>query len=297
MGHLRRWLALAVVGLITAACSSSGSAASSTSAAPSTQVPSPSATAAPSKGPATAQFSIVGTAGLTGPVTSTSIVCGEPSIGGPQIFFQGTSAGGPAIVIFMSAGHVEVRVATGSGSTLKLRSFVGTGVTAFDASTGGRLDTPLSETTGAGDAIGDLGALTSISGSIDCGNQQPGTANIVVTGLSPQGPLSTALTNVHVTCTFTTGSGEFVGVSGLTTTGAPATPILMFVTGSTGRIQVSVEAATSASFYAGTAAGLVILGADGAHMEGDVIESVTAGATPHTLHVAGDATCGLTAHQ
>lgn len=290
MSHLRRSAVLSFVGLVVAACSASGSAT------PSAAGPSPSPTAAASKGPATAQLSIVGTAGLTGPVTTTSIVCGQPSIDGPQIFFQGTSASGPDIVVFMRAAHVEVRVATGSASTLKLRSFEGTGVTGFDAAKGGQLDTPLTETTGAGDAIGDLGALTSISGAIDCGNQQPGTANMVVTGLSPQGQLSTALTNVHVTCTFTTGSGEFVGVSGLTT-GDAATPILMFVTGSTGRIQVAVEAKASASFYNGTGAGLVTLGADGAHMEGDVTESVTGGATPHTLHVTGDATCGLTVHQ
>lgn len=295
MGYRRRWVALAVVGLTMAACSSSGSAGASASAA--TVAPSRSPTAAPSKGPATAQFSLVGTAGLTGQVTTTEIVCGEPSIDGPQIFYQGTSASGPAIVIFMQAGHVEVRVATGSASTLKLRSFVGSGVTGFDASAGGQLDTPLTETTGKGDAIGDLGALTSISGSVDCGDQQPGTANIVVTGLTPQGSLSAALTNVHVTCTFTTGSGEFVGVSGLTTTGAPATPILMFVTGSTGMIQVAVEARASASFYNGKGTGLVTMTAAGAHMEGDVTESVTGGATPHTLHAAGDATCGLTVHQ
>jgi hypothetical protein len=297
MGHPRQWAALAVAGLVTAACSSPGSTAPSASVTPSTAAVSTSPTAAPSKGPATAQFTLIGTAGLTGPVTTTEIVCGQPSIDGAQIFFQGTSASGPAIVIFMGAGHVEVRVATGSADTLKLRSFVGTGVTGFDASSGGHLDTPLTETTGKGDAIGDLGALTSISGSIDCGNQQPGTANVVVTGLSPQGQLDAALTNVHVTCTFTTGSGEFVGVSGLTTTGTPAMPILMFVTGSTGMIQVGVEARTSASFYNGKGAGLVTMGPNGAHMEGNVTESVAAGVTPHTLHVAGDATCGLTVHQ
>ena len=71
----------------------------------------------------------------------------------------------------------------------------------------------------------------------------------------------------------------------------------MFVTASTGMIQVSVEATASASFYNGKGAGLVTVGSDGAHMEGDVTESVAAGATPHTLHVAGDATCGLTVHQ
>ena len=295
MGHPRRWAALAVAGLMAAACSSPGSASPSAAGTPLGASPSSSVAPSASLGPATANFTLAGTAGLSGPVTATEIICGQPSIDGPQIFFQGTSAGGPAIVIFMSAGHVEVRVATGSAATLKLRSFEGTGVTGFDARSGGQLDTPLTETTAPGSAVGDLGALTSISGSIDCGDQQPGTANVVVTGQSPQGTLGAALTNVHVTCTFTTGSGEFVGVSGLTA--AAGTPVLMFVTASTGLIQVSVETKTSASFYNGKGAGLVTLAADGAHMDGDVTESVTGGATPHTLHVAGDATCGLTVHQ
>jgi hypothetical protein len=295
MGHPRRWAALAVVGLVAAACGSAGSAIPSPSAAASAAPSSSSAAPSASLGPATAQVSLVGTAGLTGPVTTTLVICGRPSLDGPQIFFQGQKGtNGPAIVMFLGAAHMEVRVATGSADTLKLRSFEGTGVSGFDAASGAQFDSQLTETTAAGAAIGDLGTLTSISGTIDCGGQQPGTANVVVTGLSPQGPLSSALTDIQVECT-ATATDEFVSVSGLTSAGA--NPVLMFVTGSTGRLQVAVEAKASASFYTATGAGLVTLGTDRAHVEGDVIESVATGVTPHTLHVAGDATCGLTTHQ
>ena len=97
---------------------------------------SPSSSPTASKGQPTAQFSIVGTAGLTGPVTTKTITCNQPSLDGSQIDFTGQAGTtGPNIVIFARAGHVEVRVGTGAAATLRLRTFVGTGVTSFDAAT------------------------------------------------------------------------------------------------------------------------------------------------------------------
>jgi len=187
----RRWLPLALVGLVLAACSSSPSAVPGSSVTPGpssapSAVSSPSPSPAASKGPATAQFSITGTAGLTGPVTTQTITCDRPSLDGPEIDYIGLAGtSGPMIVIFADAGQVQVRVGTGSAATLRLRTFVGTGVTSFNAATGLVLDTKLTETTDAATATGSLGALSSISGSIDCGDQQPGSANVVVSGLSP----------------------------------------------------------------------------------------------------------------
>ena len=109
---------------------------------------------------------------------------------------------------------MEVRVGTGSGTTLKLRSFEGTGVTGFDAASGAQLDSTLTETTAAGSAVGDLGSLSSIKGSIDCGDQLPGSASITITGPTQFGQIDGQLTNVVVTCTVT-GSGPFVGINGL----------------------------------------------------------------------------------
>jgi hypothetical protein len=228
-------------------------------------------------------------------VSTHELLCGRPSLDGPEIFFLGQSGTtGPQVVIFVRAGHLEVRVGTGSGDSLKLRTFEGTGVTAFDAARGASLDSPLTETTAAGAAIGDLGALTAISGTIDCGDQQPGTANVVLTGQAPVGPLDGALGGVQVNCT-ETASGEYVGILGLMTTGT--TQLLVFVTASSGMIQVAVETKSSGSLYSGKGAGLVTLVSGSAHMAGDVTESVAAGVTPHVLHVAGDATCGTTVQQ
>jgi hypothetical protein len=297
------WIALVVLGGLLAACSSTASVAPSSAALASTlpalspvttssQPPSPVA----SKGPATAKFAIVGSAGLTGPVTTQSITCGRPSLGGPQIFYLGQAASGPQIVIFLMAGHAEVRVGTGSAATLKLRTYVGSGVTNFDAASGATLNTTLTETTTAGTAIGKLGALSSISGTINCGSQQQGSATIVLSGLTPQGQLAGALTSVEVTCTLV-GSVEYVGVVGLGLAGT--TPVLAFVTGSTGISTVTVENGSTSSSYQSNAPAFTTLVAGGATMAGDLAEQLPAGATPspYSVHVMGSATCGSTVQQ
>lgn len=295
----RRPIGLVLAALIVVACGSSvagptvpatqppGSGAAQSSVAPSG---SPVATA--SKGPATSQFALTGTAGLTGPVTAQTITCGRPSLAGPQIFFLGQAgATGPQIVIFVRPGFAEVRVATGSAATLRERDFSGTGVTNFDAAVGVRIDTALTETTAPGTATGDLGALTRISGSIDCGDQSPGSANIVVSGQTPYGQLDGALTSIKVECTGT-GTAAYVSVAGLSMAGT--TPVLVFATASTAMIQVVVETSTSASGYQGKGTGITTMVPGGATMAGDVAAQVTAPATPspNLLHVAGSATCG-----
>jgi hypothetical protein len=310
---LPRWAAIGLVGALVAACGASAStaptsastaptaastAAPTVSAAPqasspaptvaTSEAPSPSA----SKGPATAQFGITGTAGLTGPVTPTDINCDQPGFDGPSISVLGKAgASGPQVVLFISAGHVEARVGTGSAATLKLRTFVGTGVTGFDAATGATLDTKLTETTDKGTATGDLGALSSISGTIDCGNQQPGTSAIVLSGESALGPIGATFTGAHVTCRVI-GPATYVTLEELGTAGT--TPVLVFVNASADRLQVALETKTVASIYSNKAPGLVTFTPGGVTVTGDLTETVKAGATPHVLHVAGDATCGTT---
>ena len=182
----RQALGLGLLAVVLAACSGTGSSAPISTVSgptqPATSAPAPSTSqtlsaspvATSTKGPASSQFALTGTADLTGPVSAQTIVCDRPSLDGPEIFFLGQAGTtGPQVVIFLRAGHVEVRVATGSGATLRERDFAGTGVTTFDAATGAQLDTPLTETTAAGAAIGDLGALSHISGTIDCGTSNP----------------------------------------------------------------------------------------------------------------------------
>ena len=66
---------------------------------------------------------------------------------------------------------------------------------------------------------------------------------------------------------------------------------------SAGLLQVGLETRSSGSFYSGKGAGIVRLKTGGAHMAGDVTETVKARVTPHVLHVTGDATCGLKGQQ
>ena len=307
-GDLRRWAPLALLSLVLAACGSSPSVApgspgtnsapsASAATGPSSGTPSPSASPTATKGPPSAALSITGTAGLTGPVTAQTITCNQPTLDGPEISFIGQAgASGPMIVVFARAGHIEARVGTGAAATLRLRTFVGTGVTSFDAATGVAFDTTLTETTDAATATGSLGALSAISGTIDCGNEQPGTANVIVSGLSPYGQLSGALTGVNVHCTATS-SGTFVGIAGLSTAGT--TPVIVFVTASSGLLQVSVETRTAGTFYTAKGVGLATIDAGGATMTGDVSQAVPSGSTPspNLIHVTGTATCGTTTQQ
>ena len=295
LGLAAAFLVAACGGTAATSPASTGTPAATATPAPATTTPAESATPAASKGPATASLGIVGTAGLTGPITAQTITCNRPALtGGPEIFFIGQAgANGPSIIIFLQAATMQVRVGTGSASTLRLRQFTGTGVKDFNAATGAQVDSPLTETTDAATATGDLGALSSISGTIDCGDETAGTADLTVTGSTPFGQLSgTPLTSVDVTCT-STASGLFVGAVGLSTAGT--TPVLVFVTASSGSLQVSVETSSAGSFYSGTEPGLATLTANGAHIAADISVSVAAGATPstQTVHVAGDDTCGI----
>ena len=291
---------------VTAMPSASAPAASPTdSAAPTASVaatspsPVPSPTAA--LGPATAQFALTGTNGLSGAVKITSITCGLPSFDGPEISAGGTFASGPGFVLFVTAKHLEARVGSGAAATLKLRTFSGAGVVSFDSSSGVKLDSDLTETTPAGSAIGTLGALSHISGNLDCGNQQPGTANITISGTASDGTLAGALTTPHVQCTMI-GSTRYVTVQALGLAGS--TPVLVFVNADPGLLQVvmAAQGATTSGVYSTKTAGAFTATADGVQISAEVVQNLPAGASPApnpalTLHVEGTATCGTITKQ
>jgi len=112
-----------------------------------------------------------------------------------------------------------VRYDSGAGSTYVERDFTGTGVTAFDAATGATLDSPLTEVA-ITDARGTLGVLTSIKGTIDCGNQMPGSSALTVSGSTPKGAVSGGLSPVNVECTSSTTYGSAVSVDGIIQVGS-----------------------------------------------------------------------------
>ena len=224
-----------------------------------------------------------------------------PSFNGPQISGFGSFTSGPDFVLFVTAAHIEARVGTGSGADLKLRTFEGSGVISFDGAVGTQLDSDLVETTPAGSAVGHLGALTHITGSLDCGNQQPGTADIVVSGPFAAGPLAGALTEPKVTCTVTS-QGTFVNIQGIGMAGS--TPAIVFVNADPDMLQVVVytQGAAVSEVYSAPQPGAFTLLADGVQVSADVSLNTPAGASPPPspapmLHVEGSATCGQTINQ
>lgn len=296
---------LLAVALLAAACAASGTAAPAATTPATASLP-PSAgagasaappvapTPGPSKGPATAQFALTGTTGLTGGVTVTRIVCGLPTLSGPEIEVLGTIGSGPGFVLFVSANHIEARVATGSGSALKLRSFVGSGVTSFDPAAGTQLDSDLTESTAPGTAVGSLGALSHLSGTIDCGNQQAGSANIAISGTAKLGAMSGQMSDAKVTCTVTA-SGTFVTAQALTMAGT--TPVLVFVNAGPTMLQLVIETGTAADVYALQGATASTISPTGAQFSADLTETGTTDTPPRVLHVEGSDTCGTTLSQ
>src|SRR5579862_8345755 len=301
--RLRLTAVLLVTALLAAACGASASAPPATSPAPVVTAPptavssaggtpssAPSAVATPgaSKGPPTAQFTLTGTAGLSGGVTINTVSCDLPSLTGPQVEALGKATDGSGFVLFVTANHIEARVASGDGPTLKLRSFVGSGVSAFDAATGATLDSDLTESTPAGAAIGTLGALDHIAGTLDCGNQQPGSATVTISGPSTFGPLSGPIGAAKVTCT-TSGSAHYVTARALTMAGT--TPVLVFVNAGPQSLQLVIETGTMSDVFGAQGASASTTSSSGAQFSTDLTENVKAGATPLVLHVEGSDTC------
>jgi hypothetical protein len=290
-------LALAA-GLIVAACSGAAAtptpsptpAPTPTPASTPTPTPTPTPVPSPTKGPATAQLTIAGDPAIAGSAGTISVQCNFPSIGGNVIILYETNAAGLAVRVVLSPGTVSVRYASGSGKTYLDREFTGTGVTGFDPATGAQIDTSLNTAPFAG-ATGNLGTITSVKGSVDCGNQQPGTSTLTLTGATAEGQLTGVVLNpVRVDCVASSGS-KYVQVVGVAQLGS--IPALVFIDGvSDGTFGVTLEPQTGKlAAYSGKAPGAT-LSQSGMHVSGDATEAVAAGTTAQTLTVSGDATCG-----
>jgi hypothetical protein len=287
---LRRASILALAaGLLVAACSGAGSATQTPPASAVMATMAPTPTAAPTKGPATEDMTLAGPAGASGAVTLADVRCNLPATTGLQISVLGRpSDPNLSVYIFVSSGNVTVRYDSGSGSTYVERDFTGTGVTKFDAATGATLNSPLTEVPTT-DAHGSLGVLTSISGTIDCGNQMPGTSTLTFSGPTPKGTLGGGLSPVNVEC-ITNTFGQSVSVLGLLQVGSTPTFVVFYV--SPGTMSVSVA---SDGFFRNTSTATAALTANGAHVDGDLLEqNVAKGAMAHTVHVTGDVICGTT---
>jgi hypothetical protein len=289
-----------MTGLIAAACSGSAAATPAASATPRSTVAAATATAtpppttAPTKGPATQNLVLEGPAGKAGAVTLAGIRCNLPLLNGTQTVMEISVLAEPAdpnlsVYIFVQASSVAVRYDSGQGSTYVERDFTGTGVTKFDAATGATLDSTLTETPTTG-AHGTLGVLTSIKGTIDCGNQLPGSSTLTVSGTTPKGAVSGGLSPVNVECTSSTANGRAVSVNGIIQVGSTPYFTIIYVSPNSFTFFAAGDA-----FYRNTSTAVATLTATGAHIEGDAVEqSPAAGKTATTVHVSGDVTCGTT---
>ena len=295
--RMRRLTALAVAtGLLAAACSVAATTTSSPAVTVAGVTAMPSATATvtavatpvPTLGPATQQLTLAGPTGAAGALTSGAVRCNLPSTGGLQISVLGQLADpNLSVYVFVSPGNVSVRYDSGAGATYVERDFTGTGVTNFDAAKGAQIDSPLTEVP-IQDAKGNLGVLTSISGSIDCGNQMPGSSTLALSGLTTKGTLSGGIDPVNVECQ--NGQyGPMVSIIGFAQVDMASTEVIMSVSPGTFTVYP-----VGAGFYRNTSTATATLTATGAHVDGDAVEQLAAGskATPHKVHVTGDVICG-----
>lgn len=292
--RLRRVAVLAVaIGTLVAACSGSAAtaslAATTTPSAAAATPAAPTSTPAPTKGPATEQLVLAGPAGASGAVTNAAIRCDEPSPGGLLINVIGRPTDpNLSVDIDVTAGRVTVRYDSGSGSTYVERDFAGTGVSNFDAATGAQIDATLTEVPTTG-AHGSLGVMTAISGSIDCGDQMPGSSTLVLTGPTGKGALGGGLDPVNVECVTNT-FGKSVSVVGMAQVASTATLAVVAVSPGTMSVSLSGD-----GFFRNTATAVATLTPTGVHVDADLVEqNPAAGKTANTIHITGDLTCGTT---
>jgi hypothetical protein len=278
-------LATAVAGLALTACGGA-STPSSTST-----TPTPSPTVAPSPTPvppAGGQVTSAGTVQLVSAVPAADVTCSFPSLQGPEITMRISATNGSAGgFLTLTSSEVLVRIGAGSGATYTQRNFSGTGVTNFDATKGAQFNAQLTDVSPAGQKKGTIGTVTSISGSVSCGDKTPGSGTITISGSSTGGAINGALTSMLVNCQ---GGSAFAIINGLTSVGsAPAT---VEIGGGSGAYFATFQTASANYFYSSAAAGLYTPGNGHVQWNNAVLTQTGAGGAGHTVTISGDAGCG-----
>src|SRR5262249_6742213 len=115
----------------------------------------------------------------------------------------------------VSDDRVFVQVDQGAGPTFRERNFEGKGVSGFDARRGTHVDATLTEAAPTpGIDRGTIGPVTAVKGSIDCGDQTPGSSTLTVSGVTPTGRYDASrLDPVVVECYFGSGQVTAIGVA------------------------------------------------------------------------------------
>jgi len=232
---------------------------------------------------------LTGPTGATGALNQANIRCQEPSpTGGPQIEVLARPVDpNLSVHLFISSGSVAVSFDSGAGSTYVERDFTGSGVTGFDPARGVTLDTALTETTPAGSKTGTLGVLTHLSGTVDCGNQQPGSATLALSGTTSAGELTGGATSPNVECVNSAAYGPYVTAQALVSVGGKT--YLAIVYFSAARYSLSIS---NVGFFVSTKTTEITMSATGAGASGDLTQEVAAGKTAYTVHLSGSVACG-----
>ena len=133
--------------------------------------------------------------------------------------------------------------------------------------------------------------LAAIKGTIDCGDQTPGSSTVTIAGDTAEGALTAApLDPVRVECDASP-QGTEISASGLTSAGATKVLVSIGLT-SDGAVTVDVIAPSASHRYVAT--GTATITATGGHVRADVVEQ-KAPPPARTLHAEGDLTCGRNA--
>ncbi len=311
MGRIGRLAVLVVIALAACGSSTKSSAptaapsAPTSSAAPATTPPitatiESTTTLAPApKGPATASLTFVGDVGLAGASSNPVVSCNFPTPDGTEVIRLLAQPALPAALfnITVSADKIMVVVASGSGTAYSARWFEGSGVTSFDPAGGVQIDAQLKETTPSTTNHGTIGAITSVSGSIDCGNQTTGTSTVTYSGDSLEGPINVSPTQFRVECD-TSSQGDFVSfVSIVSVGGLKALFFTTFQPDSINAFETFAGPPVVQHQYYVKTAGASTLSGTGAHVVGDIVEQSPKSGQAHTLRIEGDVTCGATVHR
>ena len=264
------------------ACSSSSK---STSASTTTR-----STAAPPASP-TATITLGGAVGLAGPASKEGVRCNLPGLDGSTIAVLAVPPDGVSLArIALERAKVTVIVGAGDGADYHERAFAGSGVTTFDAARRAIFDSTLTEipeTTAT--TKGKIGAVTSIKGTVECGDQTPGTSTVTLTGAAPEGALRNAVLDpVHVECDPSPQGPELVA-SGLVQIGTTTGLVTIGIT-SDGAVTLYESLPMTHRRY--TATGTATVTTKGAHVRADVVDQ---NASASRVHVEGDFTCGVNA--
>jgi hypothetical protein len=296
----RTTLAIGLMAAVLAACGSGAAAptgaATAGPIATTGATTAATATAAPlSTAPASFQLTVAGDPNVTGTWgTSFGINCNSPTLTGTDILFFAQSPDTKAVVLItLEQGSIGVSERAGGGATYTDREFTGTGVSAFDSARGGTFDSDLTIVPSPGSKPGTLGTITHISGSVDCGNQAIGSSTVVATGSDAEGAIKGPFDRFRATCNHSAQYGDGAQLTAVLTAGTtPTYFIINFPSNGKATIFTSSQNPAAQHSYAIAPSGTATPTATGVHVDADYVEVVAAGATPHTIHLAGDIVCG-----